>query len=242
MIVSAVERSGDVKLSANKNVSATWVPQQSCHDRCPLKRNGCYAETGNAGIHTHRKNKQMAKRKMGLARTRLYLAKQEARLIHKLTGTRKLRTHVVGDCATEETASIVGTAMVEHEKKAGKAAWSYTHSWPDIALKAWKGAKVLASCETADQAREATKLGYATVVITPIHKTHRVYEYQGLKIVPCPAQFKRADGTRHATCEECNLCQSPAMLLSRGLSVGFQPDGLSGKRILKVINNGGQRC
>jgi len=40
-------------------VSATYVSQQSCPDDCPLLGNGCYAETGNVGIHTNRLNRQV---------------------------------------------------------------------------------------------------------------------------------------------------------------------------------------
>lgn len=58
--VIVVERSEDAKLSDpdGLGVSATYVAQESCPESCPLLGNGCYAETGNVGIHTNRINAQ----------------------------------------------------------------------------------------------------------------------------------------------------------------------------------------
>ena len=235
MITVVAEKSGNAKLSKNDNVSATWVPQVSCHSDCPLKKNGCYAEIGRAGIHTHRLNAKANRTKKGEAALRRQLAKEEARQIRGLTGTRKLRVHVVGDCATADAARLVGRAMVAHQKKHNKLAWTYTHSWRRIHRKNWAGANVLASCEKPEQVAEAQKQGYAAALIVPPHPSNKVYTYGGLNIVPCPAQFTKPDGSRTVTCEHCNLCQMPDQLQAKGLVVGFQPDGVTTKRILKVI-------
>lgn len=233
--VSVVERSYDRKLTKDGNVSATWVPQQTCHDDCPLKRNGCYAEMFRAGIQTHRLNRQAKALKMGLRKLRLKLAKAEAAGIRSLSGLRKLRVHVVGDCATSETARIVGRAMVSHERKAGKAAWTYTHSWRRFRSEHWNGARVLASCEKPEEVAQARAQGYAAALITPYHPTNKVYEYQGIKVLPCPAQFKY-NGERKVTCEDCSICQNPDMLRARNLVVGFQPDlKLGAKKVLRLI-------
>lgn len=228
--VAVVERSGDRKLTKDRNVSATWVPQQSCHSDCPLLHNGCYAEYHRAGLHTHRLNKRAGMLRMTLKRLRLKLALEEAVGIFKLTGKRKLRVHVVGDCATAQTAGIIGKAMVAHEKKHGKAAWTYTHSWRRFGLAAWKGARVLASCETPQQARQAMARGYAVALMTPDHPTNKLYQHEGLTVVPCPAQMNHI-----VTCEDCTLCQNPTMLLNRNLVVGFQAHGNTAKRINQVL-------
>lgn len=244
-LVAIVERSHDAKLTSNKNVSATWVPQQSCHDDCRLKKNGCYAELGNCGIHTHRMNKQAKALKLALNKLRLKLAKEEAYGIRNLlSGTRKLRVHVVGDCATRETARIVGRAMRDYVKRFGKPAWTYTHSWRRILAKEWMGASVLASCERPEEVAQAQARGYAAVLITPYHQTNKVYSYKGLNILPCPAQFKYkhgqlmppgALGERRVTCETCNICMNPAMLRARNLVVGFQPDHtLTAKKVIAL--------
>lgn len=233
--VSVQERSGNAKLTRNSNVSATSVPQQTCDDSCPLKRNGCYAESFRQGIHTHRLNKKAKTLKLGLGRLRIALAKQEARGIDQLTGTRKLRVHVVGDCSDKTSAGIVGAAMVRHQAKSGKAAWTYTHSWRHVDLKHWNGATVLASCEKPSQVAEARAKGYQCVLITPDHPSNKVYEYHGVKVLPCPAQFLY-NGERKVTCEDCSICQRPEMLKERNLVVGFQPDlKQMKKKILRLI-------
>lgn len=239
--VSVVERSGDKKLTANENVSATWVSQATCHNDCPLKKNGCYAESFNAGIQTARLNREAKSLKQRLRDLRLKLARQEAKGISKLTGKRKLRVHVVGDCATAETAGIVGKAMVDYQKRSGKAAWTYTHSWRRFGPKAWRGANVLASCERPEQVRQAQAKGYACALIVPDHPTNKVYQYGGLNILPCPAQFWTGPkpGDRTLTCETCNICQRPDMLRERNLVVGFQSDlRLMKKKIYKLIGVG----
>src|SRR3954470_158938 len=172
MLVSVVEQSGDVKLTNHFNVSATWVPQITCHDDCPLKRNGCYAEVGRAGIQTHRLNGRAYRTKKGGRFLQKMLAQQEAKAIRGLSGKRKLRVHVVGDCATAFAARLIGSAMVAHTKKFGKAAWSYTHSWRAVARTAWAGASVLASCELPEQVEQAKARGYAAVLIVPPHPTN----------------------------------------------------------------------
>lgn len=234
MYISVVEKSGDAKLSARGNVSATWVPQQSCHEDCPLKRNGCYAEEGRSGLHTWKMNRRAQAAKKGLAHLRKLLAQQEAKAIRGLTGLRKLRVHVVGDCATAYAARLVGRAMVAHGKKHGKPAWTYTHSWRAIPKAAWSGANVWASCERPEQVAEARARGYAAALIVPPHPTNKVYEFGGQKVIPCPAQFVK-DGKRTVTCEFCNICQRPDELSAEGFVVGFAPDGVTTKRVLKVI-------
>lgn len=162
------------------------------------------------------------------------MAKLEAAGIRKLSGLRKLRVHVLGDCATPEAASVVGQAMVEHEKKHGRAAWSYTHAWREVPVQAWKGARVLASCNNVGEVKEARAKGYGTAMIVPPHPTNRIYTHEGERIVPCPAQFKH-DGKRVVTCEHCTLCNRPDFLRQQQLSVGFQPDSGTQKRVLRLL-------
>lgn len=66
MPVIVVENSGDRKLSDGRGigVSATYAPQQTCPDSCELRNNGCYAEVGRIGLHTHRLNRK-ARQKYG---------------------------------------------------------------------------------------------------------------------------------------------------------------------------------
>lgn len=232
-LVLAVERSADAKLSPDRNVSATWVAQQSCPP-CPLRNNGCYAEVSFSGIQSRRLNKNAGRKRLALAPLRRLLARQEADAIRGLSGTRQLRVHVVGDCPTAFSARHVGAAMVEHVRKFGKAAWTYTHAWRQVPRTAWQGASVLASCNSVKEVAAARARGYAASVITPPHPSNKVYTLNGETIVPCPAQFKLR-GKRAVTCEDCTLCKRPDFLLARRMSVGFQPDGGTQKKVLAML-------
>lgn len=233
-LVSVVERSGDRKLSHNGNVSSSWVAQQSCPTSCPLKSNGCYAEVNKSGLHTHRMNRMAAARKKSLKAIRDMLVKLEVAGIRKLTGKRQLRVHVVGDAPTPAAATAIGQAMVEHQKKHGMAAWTYTHAWREVPREAWRGANVLASCNNVTEIAEARARGYGTASVVPKHPTNKVYELMGERIVPCPAQFKH-NGKRIVTCEVCTLCKRPDFLRENRLTIGFEPDGGTEKKVLAML-------
>jgi hypothetical protein len=159
--------------------------------------------------------------------TDLELAREEARQIRGLSGWRKLRVKVSGDSRTRKAAGIIGSAMVAHERKHKRHAWTYTHT--EHPLAAWNGARVLASCETPAKVRRMTKAGYACVLIVPPHPTHKVYKYKGLKVIPCPAQFK------HTTCERCSVCADTKRLRRRKLVVGFEPDYQTDKKVIPLL-------
>jgi len=227
-------------LSANGNVSASYVPQLTCPgasktDRviCPLLNDGCYAEFGHVGFTTNRLNSNASKRKRSIAALRVLIAYLEARAIRALTGLRQFRGHVVGDCPDAKSATLIGSAMVAHERKHGKAAWIYTHWWPIVARSAWQGANVLASCNNTSEIAAARARGFGTACVVPPHPTNKIYELNGELIVPCPAQFKH-NGRRIVTCEFCTLCKRPDFLLEHKLSVGFEPDSGTTKRVMPL--------
>ncbi len=232
--VTVVERSGDSKLSKDENVSVSWVGQASCPASCSLKDGGgCYAELGKSGITTRRLNDQVVADGLSTAKSRTAMAKAEVTGIRGLSGTRQLRVHVVGDCATPASARLIGAAMVAHTARAGQASWTYTHGWREIARSDWRGANVLASCHTAADVQAARKRGYAASFIVPKHPTNKVRVVDGETVIPCPAQFKHK-GVRVVTCEECTLCKRPEWLLANRMSVGFQPDAGSEKKIIAL--------
>lgn len=105
----AVERSADSKLSINSQVSATYASQVTCPDSCPYRGAGCYAEYGNPGIHTARLNSSGASSSEAI--------EQEARAIDKLSGTRPLRLHVVGDCRTDNQAQMLAAAAERYTRR-----------------------------------------------------------------------------------------------------------------------------
>ena len=203
--------------------AATYVSQASCPPSCPLLHAGCYAETGWAGITTHRLAKSSTNNP-------IVLASMEAAEIDNLPGDKKLRVHVVGDSATSEAAEIVGQAMVDYEDKQGMPAWTYTHGWRDVKESDWQGANVLASCETGEEVKTAKEeQGYATCIVTPKHPSHKVYEYQGVNVLPCPEQFGLTD------CSKCGICMAPNKLKELNLTVGFSAHGSRKDKVITML-------
>lgn len=191
-MVKAIERSANAKTG---EVSATYAAQGSCPTDCVFLGSGCYAESGNTGIHTHGLNKLAGKA------TALEIARSEARAIDTLSGERPLRLHVVGDCRTNQAAKLVSGAARRFVAKAGQMVWTYTHAWRKVKRESWNGVSVLASCETTQQVREASKKGYKTALVVDRFRDTRAYYADGVKIVPCPQQTGRAEN-----CRACKLC------------------------------------
>jgi hypothetical protein len=217
-----------VDVSANRKtgiVSVTYASQNSCPDDCPLRGGGCYAESGPTGIWTKQVNEYDPDA------TALDVAKAEAEAIREvISGTLDLRLHVVGDCSTDEAASIVSDAALRTARP-GRRVWSYTHAWRRVQRGAWGEVSVLASCETPIQARQAQEQGWATAVIVPAYKSERLYEEQGLKILPCPNE------TRGTQCVDCGLCMKDTFLREKGYAIGFTPHGSGAKKVAATVHN-----
>lgn len=213
-----------VPISANKKtgyVAATYASQSSCPSSCPLFKQGCYAETGHVGIQTHRLNKS-------LIIDQTEIAQIEAKGIRSLKGGIPLRVHVVGDCATNESASIVSQAMIEYKGNA----WTYTHAWRDVDHSSWNGAAVLASCESTEDVKAASAKGYATALIVDKHDSDNAYIRDGIKIIPCPEQ------TKGVQCNSCKLCFKPQNLKG---TIGFAAHGIQVKKVKAALDKNGAK-
>ena len=185
-------------------MSCTYAPQSTCPDDCPFLNNGCYGEYGPLRF-----------RNVGADRglDRVQTATLEAELISGLPGKYPLRVHVVGDCATEKTAAIVGRAMVEYEDRTGQPAWAYTHSWEFIDRGAWQGAMVRASCESEEQCDRARDKEYWPVLVT-----------DSVKVLQC---WQEVFGIQ---CVECLLCRWAED------TIGFTPHGSGKKKVRRVLD------
>lgn len=219
----AVESSENAKVG---RVSATYVAQESCPSTCAFKGNGCYAESGVAAFTTRRLNRASA----AAVLTPEVIAESEAREIAALTGRLPLRVHVVGDCQTDASARVISAAMMAHSAKHGQFAWTYTHAWRDVQRESWQAASVLASCETADDVREANARGYAAAIVVSEHASRKVYDLDGINVLPCPQESNAS-----VTCASCGLCSRDSMLLARGLAVGFAAHSARADKVKEAI-------
>lgn len=218
--VTAVEVSGNSKTG---EVSATYASQITCPDSCPHKGRSCYAESGLTGFTTRRVNRNA----QGLENDQVLLAKLEAELIDSLKAIRPLRVHVVGDCSTDETARIVGSAMRRYSSKNGQIAYTYTHAWRDVKKASWQGASVLASCETVEDIKEARSLGYASTIVVESHPENgKAYFKEGHLLIPCPAQTRD-----DMNCSKCKLCFDSQKLFDRQATIAFSPEGNTAKKM-----------
>ena len=200
--VTVVEKTGDTKTGP---MSVTHAPQLSCPTDCTF-----YPDTIDDISGTDRDV---------LAIT---IAQAESDGIDKLSGKSNLRVHVVGDCQTIESASIVGAAMVRYEQRSGKRAYTYTHAWRDVPYSAWQGARVIASCETTQDINIARdELGYPSAEFTYMeHESRKVFVRDGIKVLPCPNQFNKA-----VTCDKCMACANIEMLQDKNLVIGIAGHG-----------------
>lgn len=193
----AVHRSEDSKLTTdpkNRPIAVTYAAQQSCPLTCPFRGNGCYAETGHTLITTRRVNGA------GAELTPEAIALEEAWAIRALPAGWPLRLHVVGDCSTDKAAQIVSEAADEYRARVGSPVWTYTHAWRDVERASWGNVSVLASCETAEDVKDAVARGYATAIVVTDRDSIPA-DLGGTKPFLCPQQT----GAR-PDCASCMVC------------------------------------
>ncbi len=220
--VTLVLNSENAKLGAN--VAATYVSQASCPKTCPFIDEGCYAETGNTGIHTRRLNTSQADPEQ--------LASAEALLIAKSGNwdrDKALRLHVVGDSKFAYTTRIISKAVAEWWP--GNV-WSYTHAWRKVARRHWRTISVLASCESWTDAVLAMSRGYAAAVVVAQHPANgKAFQIMDTKVIPCPNQ------TRGITCRDCQLCWKDQWLLETRTVISFEAHGSQKNRVKQALVN-----
>jgi hypothetical protein len=221
-IVIAAEKSQNSKTGV---VSATYAPIQSCPKSCPFLDSGCYAQTGNTGIHLSRINRaaRLCKKERPID-----IARAEAKKIKGLTGKRPLRLHVVGDCKTSRAASIVAKASEEYHGRHGQQVWTYTHAWKEIPREKWGNISVLASCETLKECEHAMERGYAASIVR-IKPFDNEFSWKGMRLIPC------LELTKGVKCNNCQRCWGDKALMDHKKIICFFPHGPLSNRATDVI-------
>lgn len=221
--VSAVEVSDNSKTG---KVSATYVSQKSCWEGCPLINNGCYAEHDFTGFTTRRINAEVEANSIDA----IDLAINEANGIDSLSGQLPLRLHVVGDCKTRKTASIVSSAAGRYAARFGQKVWSYTHVWRSVTRAAWQSVSILASCESVKDAQKAMKRGYAAAVVFS-DASQIPAPTAEMRVIHCPQQTKKT-----ANCTTCKLCWNADRLLANRIVIGFTVHGGGEKKATAAVS------
>ena len=198
----------------------------TCPDSCPFLDGGCFVQAGASHLTMGRLDR--AARGM----TALQVTRAEATGLRRLwvrgvpqdgaRGGRDLRIHVGGDVSCTRGARELADAVDGLRARGLGDAWTYTHRWRTIDKRAWGPIAALASVETPDEARQASRQGYApALTVETFRDGHQSWRIGGgLTVVPCPFEAH----PRQPTCVECRLCLDP-QLADRKVAIAFATHG-----------------
>lgn len=196
------------------NVRATYRKVgQTCPSDCSgLTEGWCYAMHGRVALHAKKSDREE------LDGDRLYA------YIKGLEPGKKMRHHVSGDLFFEDEPDLdyIESMIKGHAERPDIVGWVYTHGWKQLnsqELNKLENLAFNASCDDMEEAREAYRLGWPTVVVVPEDKESCELPELDTRLVVCPAQ------THDLTCSECGIC----MKNDRKCIVGFRIHG-SGKK------------
>lgn len=222
-----VEGSNNSKIMGSERVDATYVSiEGSCPSACPLKDDGCYAQTsGFLGKLARALNEE--EKDPNAAECELIDASYKG---GPVPPGRALRLHVSGDCADRHKASALACAVARWQRRGGGPAWNYTHAWRTVRRSAWGKVSVLASIENPLQARVVRRQGYAPALVVESHPPDgRAYEKDGTRWIPCPAQ------TREVGCTDCRLCFDADALFERRAGIAFAAHGAKRNDVKRIV-------
>jgi hypothetical protein len=225
-----VMNSGDVKLTDRKNVAVTWNETgTSCPSSCMFhpepdavgeaKREAfgrvtvCYTKKGRSNLQQAKAGTVDALKLRVSVKRFLDLRKLEKG--EGVTAAKRVdavRWHVSGDVFSNDAPDIAYIqAQVwacEQMEAEGVKTIGYTHGWryDEVQpLKKW----FMASCDTAEEVRDARAKGWMTTVVVDVKNIHTREDLGDAKLTICPNQI--TDG--RVKCVDCMLC-SPSSLPS----------------------------
>lgn len=207
-------------------IPVTTTSAETCPDACPLKRNGCYADSGPLGLFW----RKVTERKAGMAWADLL---DQVRALPK---GQLWRHNQSGDLPGQ--GDQIDTVLLSQLVKAnrGRRGFTYTHkpmtsaeSREAIAEANSQGFTVNLSANTLTEADDLADLGIAPVVVVlPADQTTATTTPAGRKVAICPAVI--ADSV---SCASCGICA----LRDRKSIIGFPAHGTS-KRKADAIAKG----
>jgi len=227
-----VSDSGNTKIMGSKKVDATYAAiKYTCPDVCPLKGEGCYAQTSFVGMINNRMERRARRG------STLDLARAEAAAIDasykggKVPEGRALRIHVAGDSRTLAGTRLINNAVGRWKKRGGGKVWSYTHAFRHVPREEWSNVSVLASVSNTSEILGAHKQGYATTIVVANHLSDKAYTLIGsdVKFIPCPAQ------TRGVGCTDCQLCFNADRLYENNMGIAFAAHGSRKEKVKKHL-------
>ena len=217
-----------VRVSANKKtgpIPVSYTTPDSCPNACPLKKNGCYADSGPVHYAWRKAESHGAE------------WNEFCDKVAALPKNQLWRHNVAGDLPAQSRQSntIDVNALRELvEANKGKRGFTYTH-YPvsdesnrfAIALANAHGFTINVSRETYAEADEAVNYGVAPVVVLQDVDAPKVsFTPQGNRVITCPATYSDS-----VTCATCELCYNA----NRRIIVGFPAHGTSKRKVINII-------
>lgn len=221
MKVNLVRVSQNAKLGP---IPAAYVSEDTCPDVCPLKKAGCYGDSGNVSIHWRRVSD-------GRSGTEWPQFLEKVKALPRNT---LWRFGVVGDLPHSDGRIDVEALDGLVNANRGKRGWAYSHhdvtlahNQEAIAGANARGFTVNLSADSLEEVDLKYALGIAPVVsILPRDAKKVTYTTGGVRIVTCPAALNKA-----VTCSSCGVCQNP----DRRVVIGFPAHGSGAKKAEQVF-------
>lgn len=221
------------KKSSNKKtgpIAVSTTSKDSCPSDCPLRGNGCYAESGPLRLH------------WDAVSDGPYRDKPRGWDIESFI--RELKTLPEGSCFRHNQAGdlphyngLINAHVLEliadacAERKL--TAWTYTHHNVDnmnnvVMIKRSNnvGLTVNVSAHSQQHAVDVYRQGIPAVCIVPKDTQVNSWCTDGVKFVVCPAQT-----SANKTCDECKLCAHA----ERACVVAFKAHGTQAKKVEATI-------
>jgi hypothetical protein len=207
-------------------IPVTTTSAETCPDACPLKRNGCYADSGPLGLFW----RKVTERKAGMAWSDLL---EQVRALPKGQLWRHNQSGDLPGLGDQIDTQLLAQLVSANR---GRRGFTYTHkpmtspeSRQAVADANRLGFTVNLSANTLAEADAAADLGIAPVVVVlPADQTRATTTPAGRKVAICPAVISES-----VSCATCGLCQ----LRDRKAVIGFPAHGVS-KRKADAIAKG----
>lgn len=208
-------------------IPVTTTEEGTCADSCPLKKNGCYADSGPLALFW----RKVTERRAGMAWGDML------RHVAALPKGQLWRHNQAGDLAG--MGDKIDRFALEQLVKAnrGRRGFTYTHkpmSDPKnraaVAEANRQGFTINLSANNLAEADQLAALGIGPVaVVVPIDQTTATQTPEGRKVAICPAAISES-----VSCATCGLCA----LRDRKAIIGFPAHGTS-KRKAEAVAKGG---
>jgi len=206
-------------------IPVTTSSSTTCPGSCPLKNNGCYAETGPLALHWRAITQG----------TRGYDLAQLCTQIKKLPKHQLWRFAQAGDLPGEDDAIDCDALQQIVEANANRRGYAYTHypaanpqNAAAIRQAIVRGFTINLSANSLEHADELADLSVAPVVtlLLPDQLTSTVTP-KGRLVAICPAVTHD-----DINCANCGICAVP----NRKSIIGFPAHGTGKKRATKVFH------